>query len=45
MYLLSIVMLIGAEINDVIARRAAVVEEPTSVTEVARDLRSRWRDN
>jgi membrane protein len=40
MYLLSLVMLVGAELNDVIARRADVVSEVTSVQARARS----WRD-
>ena len=36
MYVLSIVLLIGAELNDVLARRAGVVRQPPSVTARAR---------
>lgn len=43
MYLLSIVMLIGAEINDIIARRSGVVSEVTSVQDRARAVRARYR--
>jgi membrane protein len=39
MYLLSIVLLIGAEVNDVLARRAGVVMSARSVGERARSLR------
>ncbi len=39
MYVLSIVLLIGAELNDVLARRAGVVRQAPSVTERARALR------
>jgi membrane protein len=43
MYLLSIVLLVGAEINDVIARRSGVVRTVAPVTTRARDLRDRLR--
>ena len=43
MYLLSIVMLIGAEINDIIARRSGVVSEVISVHDRARAVRARYR--
>lgn len=43
MYLLGLVLLIGAEINDVIARRSGVVEPVTSVRTRARTLRDRFR--
>lgn len=43
MYLLSIVMLIGAQVNDVIARRSGVVQEIAPVTARARGLRERLR--
>lgn len=39
MYVLSIVLLVGAELNDVLARRAGVVRQPPSVTARARSLR------
>jgi len=39
MYVLSTVLLVGAELNDVLARRAGVVEEPTSLEQRARSLR------
>lgn len=42
MYLLSVVMLVGAEINDVIARRAGVVQREDDVVERARRARARW---
>ena len=41
MYLLSVVLLVGAELNDVLARRAGVVELPPSVNERARSFRER----
>jgi membrane protein len=43
LYLLSIVMVVGAEINDVIARRSGVVREVAPVTARARTLRDRIR--
>jgi membrane protein len=43
MYLLSIVLLVGAEINDVIARRSGVVREVAPVQTRARSLRDRLR--
>lgn len=39
MYLLSIVLLVGAELNDVLARRAGVVQQVPSVRERTRGLR------
>ena len=39
MYLLSIALLVGAELNDVLARRAGVVQKPISVANRARSLR------
>jgi len=41
MYLLSIVLLLGAELNDVLARRAGVVQQPRPVTARARHTLSR----
>jgi membrane protein len=41
MYLLSVVLLVGAELNDVLARRAGVVSRPPSVTARARSWRER----
>lgn len=41
MYVLSIVLLLGAELNDVLARRAGVVQQPPSITTRARSLRER----
>lgn len=41
LYVLSIVLLVGAEINDVLARRAGVVRQPPSVTDRAESLRTR----
>ena len=43
MYLLSIVLLLGAELNDVIARRAGVVQQPPPVTTRARATFERLR--
>ena len=43
MYLLSVVLVVGAEVNDVIARRAGVVQQPRSTLEQARSLRARVR--
>ncbi len=43
MYLLSLVLVVGAEVNDVIARRSGVVVEVESVTERARAVRDRLR--
>jgi membrane protein len=49
MYLLSVVLLLGAELNDVLARRAGVVHRPPPVTTRARRtfdrLRSRSRND
>ena len=44
MYFLSVVMLMGAEVNDVISRRAGVVHQPPPVNERARRARERWRE-
>ncbi len=43
LYLLSLVLVVGAEINDVIARRSGVVVEVEPVTERARAVRDRLR--
>jgi len=43
MYLLSIVLVVGAEVNDVIARRSGVVREVEAVTDRARAARDRFR--
>ncbi|WP_040495748.1 YihY/virulence factor BrkB family protein [Ilumatobacter nonamiensis] len=43
MYLLSAVLLVGAELNDVLARRAGVVHHPRSVTSRARSVVDRLR--
>ena len=43
MYLLSVVLLLGAELNDVLARRAGVVQLPPPVTTRARNTIDRWR--
>jgi len=43
MYLLSVVLLIGAQLNDVIARRSGVVSEVAPVTARARSLHDRLR--
>ena len=42
MYFLSVVMLVGAEVNDVISRRAGVVHQPPPVNVRARQARERW---
>ncbi len=44
MYVLSIVMLVGAELNDVLSRRAGVVQQPPSITDRARGWRDHWRE-
>jgi membrane protein len=44
MYVLSIVLLVGAELNDVLARRAGVVQQTESITSRARGWRDGWRD-
>lgn len=41
MYVLSVVLLVGAELNDVLARRAGVVSQPPSVSARARSVRER----
>ncbi len=41
LYLLSIVLLVGAEVNDVLARRAGVVSQPRPVAVRARSWRNR----
>lgn len=43
MYLLSIILLVGAQVNDVISRRAGVVHQPPPVTDRARSLIDRLR--
>lgn len=43
MYLLSVVLLLGAELNDVLARRAGVVHQPPPVTTRARRALDRLR--
>ncbi len=43
MYLLSVVLLLGAELNDVLARRAGVVHQPPPVTTRARNTFDRLR--
>jgi membrane protein len=43
MYLLSLVLLLGAELNDVLSRRAGVVQQPAPVTKRARDRFDRLR--
>ncbi len=45
MYILSVLLLLGAEINDVIARRAGVVQYPPPVKTRARDLVERLRND
>ena len=44
MYVLSVVMLVGAQVNDVISRRAGVVQETPAVAVRARRVRDRWRN-
>lgn len=44
MYLLSIVLLLGAELNDVLARRAGIVQQPRSVRAGAESLRQGFVD-
>lgn len=43
MWLFSLVMIIGAEVNEIIARRAGVVQEPRSYRAMARSLQTRVR--
>lgn len=43
MYLLSVVLLLGAELNDIISRRAGVAHQPAPVTARARSAIGRWR--
>ena len=43
MYVLSVVLILGAEVNEIISRRAGVVQEPRSVAAIARQLRRRYR--
>lgn len=45
LYLLSVVLVLGAEVNDVIARRSGVVEAVAPVQERARRLRERLLDD
>lgn len=45
MYLLSVVLVVGAEINDVIARRSGVAREVKAVTDRAREARERFRSS
>ncbi len=45
MYLLSVVLVVGAEVNDVIARRSGVVREVKAVTDRAREARERFRSS
>lgn len=45
MYVLSVVLILGAEINEIVSRRAGVVQEPRSVTALARDLQRRYRSS
>jgi membrane protein len=42
MYLLSVVLILGAEMNEIISRRAGVVQDARSVASLARDLRERY---
>ena len=43
MYVLSVVLILGAEVNEIISRRAGVVQEPRSVTALAHELRVRYQ--
>ncbi len=43
MYVLSVVLILGAELNDVLARRAGVVDYTPPITDRARNLRERLR--
>jgi membrane protein len=43
MYVLSLVMIVGAELNEIIARRAGVVQQPRSVRALATRLREWYR--
>ena len=43
LYILSIVLLVGAELNDVLSRRAGVVQQPEAITDRARGWRDQWR--
>lgn len=43
MYVLSLVLIVGAELNEIIARRAGVVQRPRSVRMLAARLRERYR--
>jgi membrane protein len=45
MYLLSVVLILGAEVNEIISRRAGVVQEARSVATIARELRDRYLDH
>jgi membrane protein len=45
MYLLSVVLILGAEVNEIISRRAGVVQEARSVATLARELRDRYLDH
>ena len=44
MYLLSIVMLVGAELNDVLSRRAGVIQQPVKLRERIEAVKERVRD-
>lgn len=43
MYVLSILLLVGAELNDVLARRAGVVQQPEPLSTRAHGWRVQWR--
>ena len=45
MYLLSIIMLVGAELNDVLSRRAGVVQQPVRFKERIEAVKERIGDN
>lgn len=44
LYVLSVVMVMGAEVNDVVSRRAGVVQEPRKIRDQAEALRRRVVD-
>ena len=45
MYVLSIVMLVGAELNDVLSRRAGVVQQPVRIRERIEAIKDRLGDD
>jgi membrane protein len=44
MWLFSLVMIVGAEVNEIIAQRAGVVQEPRSYRAIARQLQAKVRE-